>query len=99
MLHKIYQMFIFWPGWPPLSTGLSTGSTTQTYKIKIVTELLKPSFWLFLSVSESFCTLMSLFCSLRNFPTPVAVPPVPTPATNISTFPAESLHISGPVVR
>lgn len=43
-------------------------------------------------------TLMSGFCSLRYFPAPVIVPPVPIPETKASTFPAEPLQISGPVV-
>ena len=38
------------------------------------------------------------FLDLRNSPTPVRVPPVPTPATKISTLPSVSSHISGPVV-
>ena len=38
------------------------------------------------------------FFSLRYPPTPVIVPPVPTPATKISTSPPVSSHISGPVV-
>ena len=37
--------------------------------------------------------------SLRNSPTPVIVPPVPTPATNTSTRPPVASQISGPVVR
>ena len=43
--------------------------------------------------------LMSGFFSLRYLPTPVIVPPVPTPATKISTLPSVSFQISGPVVR
>ena len=42
--------------------------------------------------------LMSGFCSLRYSPVPVSVPPVPTPATKMSTFPSVSFQISGPVV-
>lgn len=38
------------------------------------------------------------FFSLRNRPTPEMVPPVPIPATNISTLPFVSSQISGPVV-
>ena len=38
------------------------------------------------------------FCALRYAPTPVIVPPVPTPATKISTVPSVSAQISGPVV-
>ncbi len=34
----------------------------------------------------------------RYSPVPVSVPPVPTPATKISTFPSVSFQISGPVV-
>lgn len=36
---------------------------------------------------------------LRYLPTPVTVPPVPTPATKMSTLPSVSSQISGPVVR
>lgn len=42
--------------------------------------------------------LMSGFFSRRYFPTPVIVPPVPTPAMKRSTLPSVSSHISGPVV-
>jgi S-adenosylmethionine synthetase len=35
---------------------------------------------------------------LRNLPVPLKVPPVPTPATNMSIFPFVSFQISGPVV-
>ena len=38
------------------------------------------------------------FFSLRNFPAPVRVPPVPTPDTNMSILPSVALQISGPVV-
>ena len=38
------------------------------------------------------------FLDFRNSPTPVIVPPVPTPATKISTLPSVSSQISGPVV-
>ena len=38
------------------------------------------------------------FLDFKYSPTPVIVPPVPTPATNISTFPSVSSQISGPVV-
>ena len=38
------------------------------------------------------------FFSLRYFPTPVTVPPLPIPMTKISTCPSVSSHISGPVV-
>ncbi|OPZ03911.1 MAG: hypothetical protein BWZ10_03234 [candidate division BRC1 bacterium ADurb.BinA364] len=34
----------------------------------------------------------------RNRPAPAMVPPVPTPATNASTWPPVSFQISGPVV-
>ena len=43
-------------------------------------------------------TLTLGFCSLRNLPVPVSVPPVPTPATKMSTCPSVSSQISGPVV-
>lgn len=43
-------------------------------------------------------TFISGFFSLRNFPAPVTVPPVPIPATNASTLPSDAFHISGPVV-
>jgi len=38
------------------------------------------------------------FFSLRYFPTPVTVPPLPIPMTKIPTCPSVSSHISGPVV-
>jgi len=38
------------------------------------------------------------FFSLRYFPTPVTVPPLPIPMTKTSTCPSVSSHISGPVV-
>ena len=38
------------------------------------------------------------FCSFKYSPTPVTVPPVPTPAIKISTLPSVSFQISGPVV-
>ncbi len=37
------------------------------------------------------------FRAFRYSPTPVTVPPVPTPATKMSTFPSVSSQISGPV--
>ena len=37
--------------------------------------------------------------SLSTWPTPVSVPPVPTPATNASTSPPVSSQISSAVVR
>ena len=43
-------------------------------------------------------TFTSGFWLLRYSPTPVMVPPVPTPATKISTLPSVSCQISGPVV-
>ena len=42
-------------------------------------------------------TFTSGFCFFRYSPTPVIVPPVPTPATKMSTFPSVSAQISGPV--
>ena len=41
---------------------------------------------------------MSGFCSLRYFPAPVTVPPVPIPDTSASTLPPVPFQISGPVV-
>ena len=38
------------------------------------------------------------FCSFRYRPLPVTVPPVPMPATKMSTCPSVSAQISGPVV-
>jgi hypothetical protein len=38
-------------------------------------------------------------CIFRYFPTPDTVPPVPEPATNMSTLPAVSFQISGPVFQ
>ncbi len=46
-------------------------------------------------------TTAAIFTSGFSFkyqPTPVTVPPVPTPPTNKSTAPSVSSHISGPVV-
>lgn len=43
-------------------------------------------------------TLMSGFIIFKKLPVPVTVPPVPIPATNISTLPNVSSQISGPVV-
>ena len=43
-------------------------------------------------------TLTLGFWLLRYSPTPVSVPPVPTPATKMSTVPSVSFQISGPVV-
>ena len=43
-------------------------------------------------------TFTSFFLPFRNWPTPVTVPPVPTPATKQSTWPSVSAQISGPVV-
>ena len=43
-------------------------------------------------------TFTSGFWDFRYSPVPVSVPPVPTPATKISTFPSVSFQISGPVV-
>ena len=37
------------------------------------------------------------FWSFKYLPVPLTVPPVPTPATKISTFPSVSFQISGPV--
>ena len=42
--------------------------------------------------------LMFGFCERRYSPTPVRVPPVPTPAMKMSTSPSVSSQISGPVV-
>ena len=42
-------------------------------------------------------TLIFGFCSLRYFPTPEIVPPVPTPTTKCVIFPSVWSHISGPV--
>jgi hypothetical protein len=42
--------------------------------------------------------VMSGFTRLRKRPTPVIVPPVPTPATNTSIPPSVCSQISGPVV-
>ena len=39
------------------------------------------------------------FFGFSTSPTPVMVPPVPTPATNMSTAPPVSSQISGPVAR
>ena len=50
-------------------------------------------------VAGSTATIFTLgFCDFKYSPTPVIVPPVPTPATNISTLPSVSHHTSGPVV-
>ncbi len=44
-------------------------------------------------------TCTSSFFDFKYSPTPVTVPPVPTPAMKISTSPSVSSQISGPVVR
>ena len=50
-------------------------------------------------VEGSSATIFTFgFCSFRYSPVPVRVPPVPTPAMKISTFPSVSFQISGPVV-
>lgn len=41
---------------------------------------------------------ISPFCFFKYSPTPLIVPPVPTPAIKMSTFPSVSFQISGPVV-
>ena len=47
-------------------------------------------------LSGSTATICMLgFCFFNPSATPVSVPPVPTPATKISTFPSVSSHISG----
>ncbi len=61
------------PGWPPESTGKSSGSTAT---------MRTPGL-------RAFST----------WPTPVMVPPVPTPETTTSTPPAVSFQISSAVVR
>ena len=49
--------------------------------------------------SGSRATILILgFFDFRYSPTPVSVPPVPTPAMKISTLPSVSRQISGPVV-
>jgi len=47
---------------------------------------------------KDYLTLILGFCSLRYFPAPVIVPPVPIPETRTSIFPPVLFHISGPVV-
>lgn len=42
--------------------------------------------------------IFTAFFDLRYSPTPVRVPPVPAPATKMSTSPSVSFQISGPVV-
>ena len=49
--------------------------------------------------SGSTATIFRLgLCSFKYAPAPESVPPVPTPATKISTFPSVSFQISEPVV-
>ena len=56
-----------------------------------------------LSLADSFKervpdpTIMFGFCDFKYSPMPVIVPPVPTELTRMSTWPAVSLQISGPV--
>ena len=50
------------------------------------------------AAGSSATTFTSGFWDFRYSPTPVSVPPVPTPAIKISTFPSVSFQISGPVV-
>ena len=47
--------------------------------------------------TPTICTLA--FLLLRYRPVPVTVPPVPMPATNMSTSPEVASHISGPAGR
>lgn len=49
-----------------------------------------------LSAGSTHISFMDGFFILRYLPTPVTVPPEPDAATNISTLPAVSFHISGP---
>ena len=51
-----------------------------------------------LDAGSTATTFMLEFIFLRYLPTPLIVPPVPTPETTISTFPSVCSHISGPVV-
>lgn len=52
-----------------------------------------------LSAGSTQMILIPGFCVFRYLPTPVTVPPEPEPATNMSTLPAVSFQISGPVYR
>ena len=49
-------------------------------------------------VGSTATTLTLGFFDLRYSPAPVMVPPVPIPATRMSTLPSVSSQISGPVV-
>jgi hypothetical protein len=49
-----------------------------------------------LSAGWTIATWMLGFLLFRYWPAPVTVPPVPHPATKMSTFPAVAPHISGP---
>mmetsp|Transcript_9867 Transcript_9867/g.25136 ORF Transcript_9867/g.25136 Transcript_9867/m.25136 type:complete len:205 (-) Transcript_9867:354-968(-) len=51
------------------------------------------------SVGSTATTCTPPFTLFRYSPAPVMVPPVPMPATRMSTSPAVSRKISGPVVR
>ena len=51
------------------------------------------------SAGSTATILIFGFNSLSRAPTPLTVPPVPTPAMKISTFPSVSRHISSAVVR
>lgn len=46
---------------------------------------------------SNILALISLFIIFKKRPVPVMVPPVPIAATNMSTQPRVSSHISGPV--
>ena len=46
------------------------------------------------SAGSTAIICMAGLCALRAAPTPLIVPPVPTPPTKTSTFPLVSLHIS-----
>jgi len=52
-----------------------------------------------LSAGSTQMILILGFCIFRYFPTPDTVPPDPEPATNMSTLPAVSFQISGPVYQ
>jgi hypothetical protein len=50
------------------------------------------------SAGSTATTRMAGFFSFRYLPTPLIVPPVPTPATKTSILPPVASQISGPVV-
>ena len=81
-----------------ISSTISKSKTLGTNPAPIPWILWGPGLWpeSTADVAGSTATIFAFgFWDFIYFPIPVTVPPVPTPATNISTFPSVSLQISG----